>query len=79
LAFFRELIGEVFAAFDGADLDDDTMLQQTLEALGQDIGRDAFWGSEEVFETTPPENEISNNEERPAIAKDVESAGNRAG
>ena len=57
-----ELVGEVFAAFSGADLGDDTMFQQALEALGKDVGGDAFGGGEEVFEATPAKHEIANDE-----------------
>jgi len=74
MTLLGELVGEVFAAFSGADLGDDMMLQQTLEALSEDVGGDAFGGGEEVFETTPAKHEIANDEQRPAVAEDVEGA-----
>jgi hypothetical protein len=79
VAFLSELISQVFAAFGGADLDDDAVLQQALQALGENVGGDALGGSEKIFKATPSENEIANHKKRPAVSKDIEGTRHRTG
>ncbi len=73
-AFFCELVGEAGGAGGGGDVADDAAGLETAEAVAEDIGGDALRGGGEVPEAGVAEEEIADDEEGPAIAKDIEGA-----
>src|SRR4051812_39863648 len=56
---------------------DQALVDQPLEPLGQDVARDAEIALE-VVEPAHPEERVADDEQRPAVAEDLEGAGDRA-
>jgi hypothetical protein len=56
-----------------------TFSLEALEAIGKDIRRNSLGRGEQLTEATSIPREVANNQERPAVANQVERAGDRAG
>ncbi len=54
------------------------VLLHQLEAVRQDVGRDAGEGDLEILEATRATEEVSDHEERPAVAHDLQRLGDGA-
>jgi EmrB/QacA subfamily drug resistance transporter len=76
-ALRREPVLEALRALLIADALEDAVLDELRQAIGEDVSRDteAFV---ELLEPPPPEERVAHDEERPALADELESAGDRA-
>ena len=79
LAGGGELVVEASAVLLIGGLGDEALLVEVLEAVGEDVGGDAFGGGEEFIEALLAEEEIAHDEDGPAVAEEVERARDRAG
>src|SRR5579871_5478607 len=57
---------------------DDALLLEPLEAIGQDVGGDAFGGGEKFAVAGFAAQQVTNHEQGPAVAEQVERAGDGA-
>ena len=55
------------------------MLLEAFKALAQDVGGNAFGRGGEIPETFASHKQVADDQQCPAVAEDIEGAGDRAG
>src|SRR5919198_4359748 len=76
-ALLGEVVLEPLGPFAIADALDDPLVDESMQPIGQHVAGDAQ-AVEQLVETAEAENEVANDEQRPAVANELERAGNRA-
>src|SRR5262249_58697341 len=72
VSFCGEAISHALRAIFGGDLLHDAARQQAFESGSQNVGGNAFGRGHEIFEPGSTKKEIANDEQSPAVAKNVQ-------
>src|SRR5262249_44995984 len=74
-----QAISHALSAIFGGDFVHDAARQQALESVSQNVGGNAFGRGHEIFEPSAAKKEIANDEQGPAVAKNVQRTRHRTG
>src|SRR4030095_10991038 len=70
--FFSEAISQALGAIFGGDLFNDSARQQAFEPVGQDVRGNTFGRGHEFLEASAAKEKIADDEQGPAVAKNVQ-------
>src|SRR5436190_468985 len=76
-ALVGEAILEALGPLAVADALEDADVDEPVEAVGEDVARDAE-AREQLVEPAAPERDVADDQQRPPVAHDLERAGDRA-
>ena len=66
-----------YSSISGGNVLDEAAIAEALQAVAEDVRGDAFGRFDEVLESAAAENEVADDEERPFVAKQVQTARDR--
>jgi hypothetical protein len=78
-AFRSQLIGSMLGAIGWCDLRGDPCRQKAFQPVAQDVRRNALGRGSEILEAGFAQDQVADDQKRPAVTKNIQTARERAG